>query len=66
MYKKIENNNLTEENYTLYENRLRDLIDSCDVESAHGEADDILCEILDDLGLSDIVALYKSIEKWYA
>ena len=36
-----------------------------DKEKAHIDADDILCEILIKLGYSDIVDIYKMIEKYY-
>ena len=37
-----------------------------DAEDAHQVADKLLCELLDELGLTEIVAKYKSLEKWYA
>ena len=37
-----------------------------DVERAHAEADDILCELLIALGYSDVVLAYNAVEKWYA
>lgn len=37
-----------------------------DTEAAHGEADDVLCELLRSLGLDDVVDAYSKIEKWYA
>ncbi len=39
---------------------------SNDPEDAHGEADDALCDFLDDLGLGDLADLYDKIPKWYA
>ena len=36
-----------------------------DAESAHGRADEILCELLRELGYSDIVDAYEDIDKWY-
>lgn len=35
-------------------------------EGAHGEADSILCELLELLGYKDVVAAYNKVEKWYA
>ena len=49
-----------------YLERLKDLEGSGDPEYAHGEADDILCGILKDLGLEEIVEAYDKIPKWYA
>ena len=37
-----------------------------DTESAHGAADHILCQLLVELGLEDIVDEYDKINKWYA
>lgn len=41
-------------------------IDDSDCEAAHEEADDILCEILNNLGYGEVVDAYNNIEKWYA
>lgn len=46
--------------------QLKDLQESNDVESAHAEADDILCTVLEVLGHSELVKEYKEVEKWYA
>lgn len=37
-----------------------------DPESAHVEADDILCDFLKNLGYEDIVIEYEKIDKWYS
>ncbi len=37
-----------------------------DEESAHVEADNVLCELLNALGYYDVVMAYESIDKWYA
>ena len=34
--------------------------------ASHEEADDILCEILEADGHTEIVAAYREIEKWYS
>jgi len=41
-------------------------IDVYDVEMAHGDADDFLCEILKKLGYGKLVEEYDKIPKWYA
>lgn len=46
--------------------QLKDLQESNDTESAHAEADDILCTVLEVLGHSELVEEYKKVEKWYA
>jgi hypothetical protein len=42
---------------------LLDMAQSYDPESAHGQADDLLLEWIDD---PDVTAAYNAIEKWYA
>lgn len=37
-----------------------------DTESAHSNADGILCEFLTDLGCAEVVAEYDKVKKWYA
>jgi len=47
-------------------NNLKKLQDSGDTESAHSDADDILCDFLSHLGYEEVVEEYKKIDKWYA
>ena len=49
-----------------YMNQLQEQQQSDDTEKAHGEADNILCNILIELGLSEIVAEYEKVTKWYS
>jgi len=37
-----------------------------DKEISHGLADDLLCDILEDLGYKDVVEEYKKLPKYYA
>ncbi len=37
-----------------------------DTEVAHSDADDVLCELLVDLGYGDVVDAYLLVDKWYA
>lgn len=46
--------------------RMQELENSGDIESAHGLADDILCDLLTQLGYTDIIDAYDRVEKWYA
>lgn len=46
--------------------QLKDLQESDDIESAHAEADDILCTVLEVLGCIELVKEYKKVQKWYA
>ena len=41
-------------------------IDNDDTETAHREADHLLCEILEKLGYQKLVDEYREIPKWYA
>lgn len=45
---------------------LRGLQESGDTESAHAEADEILCEVLTALGYGDLVEEYRKVPKWFA
>ena len=37
-----------------------------DNETAHAEADDLLCRLLQELGYSEVVEVYEKVGKWYA
>lgn len=37
-----------------------------DTESAHATADDIMCELLRELGYEEGVEIFEQMEKWYA
>lgn len=50
----------------VYLNRLKTLKETDNPETAHADADDVLCELLYELGYEEIVEAYKAIEKWYA
>ena len=47
-------------------NALNDAAQNMDIERAHGSADDVLCELLRDLGYIDVVEAWEAVEKWYA
>ena len=49
-----------------YINRLITLQKNGDPEIDHAEADNILCEIIAQLGYPEIVKEYDKIEKWYS
>lgn len=46
--------------------KLKELQDDYDTETAHIKADCILCELLRSLGFDQIVDEYEKIDKWYA
>jgi hypothetical protein len=37
-----------------------------DTESAHANADRVLCDLLTELGYGDVVAEYDKVNKWFA
>lgn len=46
--------------------RMKEIAAMRDPENGHIEADSLLCELLLGLGFKETVAVYKSVEKWYA
>jgi hypothetical protein len=40
--------------------------DGYDAEGAHLEADDLMCQLLEELGYEEGVKIFKNAEKWYA
>ncbi len=51
---------------TQWMKRMKEQISNDDTEIAHGNADDILCDMLIELGHGDLVDLYYEVSKWYA
>ena len=49
-----------------YKLRMKECIDNGDIEIGHIIADDLLCEILNELNHGDIVELYRKVKKWHA
>ena len=45
---------------------LQQLRGAADPEAAHSDADDILCDLLVDLGFSEVVEAFHAVPKWYA
>ena len=65
----INNNNMTKKQKELIEKVKADLfkaVDNQDVENAHGDADDLLCDLLNGFGFEEIVKIYNNVDKWYA
>jgi hypothetical protein len=54
------------EKYKAFVSKMQDLENSRNQESAHIEADDILCQLLIELGYKEIVDAFENIGKWYA
>ena len=46
--------------------RLKAAQQDSDIESAHAEADEALCDLLEAIGFKAIIREYKKVPKWYA
>jgi len=46
--------------------KMKECVNNNDIELAHVEADDILCDVLTKLGYEELVDVYKNVKKWYA
>jgi len=46
--------------------KLKEQQNNSDIESAHYDGDNILCEFLKSIGYGDVVCEYKKINKWYS
>ncbi len=49
-----------------YKKAMTEAIDQGDVEVGHGNCDDVLCELVRELGFGDVVEIYNTQNKWYA
>lgn len=49
-----------------YAELIREKCNTDDPERDHGEADNLLCSLLLDLGFRETVDAWREIEKWYA
>lgn len=49
-----------------YMNRLKAAQENEDTESAHAEADNVLCDLLTTLGYKKLIDEYHKVKKWYA
>lgn len=49
-----------------YLKQMSELKNNDDYEASHGTADDILCELLNALGYTDLVRTFEELPKWYA
>jgi len=45
---------------------MKECIDNGDTEVAHGNADDLLCNLLVELGYKKVIDVYNEVDKWYA
>ena len=50
-----------------FKDLMQKIIDSSnDPESNHGDADNLLCEVLTSLGYDEGVKIFEQMDKWYA
>ena len=49
-----------------FKNRMAEIADGRDREEGHVIADDLLCDVLIQLGYDEGVTIYSSMDKWYA
>ena len=46
--------------------KMKECVNNSDFELAHLDADNILCDVLTQLGYKELVDLYEKVNKWYA
>jgi hypothetical protein len=49
-----------------YTEEMQNLQNSSDLESTHCIADDLLCDLLREIGYGEVVNAFENLEKWYA
>ena len=46
--------------------KLKECQNNWDIETAHYEADNVLCNLLSSLGYYDVIKEYVKVDKWFA
>lgn len=46
--------------------KMKECVNNGDTEVAHLDADNILCDVLTQLGYKELVDLYEKVKNWYA
>ena len=46
--------------------KMKECVNNGDTEVAHLDADNIICDVLTQLGYKELVDLYEKVKKWYA
>lgn len=66
--KTLDENNINESSIKDYTERMRELADNNDddIEMRHVEMDNLMCEILKEMGFNELVDIFNETEKWYA
>ena len=49
-----------------FKNKMQAIADKRDAEEGHIEADDLMCELLRDLGYDEGVEIFEIMNRWYA
>jgi hypothetical protein len=49
-----------------FEEKMRKIFSDTDTERAHGEADDLMCDLLRALGYGGGIDIFEKEEKWYS
>lgn len=49
-----------------FKKRMQAIADIRDAEEGHIEADDLMCELLKDLGYGEGVDIFEEMDRWYA
>lgn len=49
-----------------FKDRIQQLDDKAGVEAFHIEADQLMCEVLEELGFSEGIEIFKRHERWYS
>lgn len=64
----LAENNINESSIKDYTERMRELADNNDddIEMRHVEMDNLMCEILKEMGFNELVDIFNETEKWYA
>lgn len=48
-----------------FKKKMKEISLSTDPEGAHGAADELMCQLLKELGYSEGVRIFDKMEKWY-
>ena len=46
--------------------QMKEIEQNDDIEEAHGDADELMCSLLDTLGYGQGVEIFRNMDRWYA
>ncbi len=49
-----------------FKSRMQEIASDVDIEMSHYNADDLMCEVLKELGYGEGVKIFEEMAKWYA